>query len=274
MKVLKLIKAIVVVILAASVSAFAQQQEVKYYSKSGYKQVAPADAYYFEVEEWQTNHRYTRTRYTLSDSTKVSFYTYKKYRKGADMKDGPFYTWHENGKLASQGTFKKNSKDGEYKSWHKNGAVESIEKYNHGELYDTLRSYYPTGELRRKEAYKFGYMVSGAVYAKNGELMEYVPQYQFPEFPGGMDAMIQFIGQHLEYPEEALKKNIQGAVRVAFVVDEAGLLHDIEVVEPVYPAMDAEAIRVVSMMPTWEPGLQNGELVPVYYTLPIRFTIN
>ncbi len=84
----------------------------------------------------------------------------------------------------------------------------------------------------------------------------------------------QFLAQNLRYPEEAKKNGIQGRVAVKFVVTATGHLKGVSVAGTrQQPLLDEEAIRVVSSMPPWQPGTQNGKPVNVYYTLPVIFKL-
>ena len=97
---------------------------------------------------------------------------------------------------------------------------------------------------------------------------------QMPEFPGGQEALMQFLRQEVKYPKEASKDGIQGRVVVQFVVEKDGSISEVEVVKKVNEHLDAEAIRVVNAMPKWKPGKQKGENVRVKYTLPISFRLS
>ena len=97
---------------------------------------------------------------------------------------------------------------------------------------------------------------------------------QQPEFPGGAEALMKFLGENIIYPEEAHKNGIQGRVIVNFVVNKDGSLSDTKIVRGQDPSLDAEAIRVIATMPNWKPGMQRGEAVNVRYTLPIVFRLN
>lgn len=84
----------------------------------------------------------------------------------------------------------------------------------------------------------------------------------------------QFIMQNLRYPEEAMKKGIQGRVAVKFVVTSTGHIKGVSVAGRLQqPLLDEEAIRIVSSMPPWQPGTQNGKPVNIYYTLPVTFQL-
>ena len=94
-----------------------------------------------------------------------------------------------------------------------------------------------------------------------------------PSFPGGMGALMQYLKNSIDYPIEALKENIGGRVVVAFIVEKDGSLSDVRIAKSVHPLLDAEAIRVVSSMPKWNPGLENGNPVRVKYVLPVTFSL-
>lgn len=94
-----------------------------------------------------------------------------------------------------------------------------------------------------------------------------------PAFPGGMEAMIQFISSNIKYPADAKKQKVDGRVLVNFVVEKDGSITEVKVIKPAFPSLDAEAIRVVKAMPKWKPGYQNGKAVRVLFTLPISFNL-
>ena len=94
---------------------------------------------------------------------------------------------------------------------------------------------------------------------------------QMPEYPGGMQAMIEFLQTSMKYPEDAAKQKVEGRVMVQFVVETDGSVSDVHVAKQVFPSLDAEAIRVVQAMPKWTPGKNGGQVVRVKYNLPIVF---
>ena len=94
---------------------------------------------------------------------------------------------------------------------------------------------------------------------------------QMPEYPGGMQAMIEFLQTSMKYPEDAAKQKVEGRVMVQFVVETDGSVSDVHVAKQVFSSLDAEAIRVVQAMPKWTPGKNGGQVVRVKYNLPIVF---
>jgi TonB family protein len=96
---------------------------------------------------------------------------------------------------------------------------------------------------------------------------------QMPSFPGGDIELLKYIGSHTTYPENAKNKNVQGRVIIRFCVTSEGGVSRIGVVKGVDPELDAEAVRVVKSLPPFEPGRQGGIAVPVWYMVPITFTL-
>ena len=96
---------------------------------------------------------------------------------------------------------------------------------------------------------------------------------EMPEFPGGMAEAMKFLAKNIKYPVAAQQAKIEGRVIVQFVIERDGSVSDVKVMRGVNSELDAEAIRVVSMMPKWIPGKQRGKAVAVKYTMPIMFRL-
>lgn len=109
------------------------------------------------------------------------------------------------------------------------------------------------------------------VAEKNQKVFDVVEQ--MPEYPGGMSALLDFLMQNVKYPEDAEKQKIEGRVIATFIVETDGSVSNVKVVKPVFPSLDAEAIRVLSAMPKWVPGKQSGKVIRVKYTVPISFNL-
>ena len=101
----------------------------------------------------------------------------------------------------------------------------------------------------------------------------YYTAEQMPAFPGGAAALLQFLKRKVQYPKEALLRNVEGQVHLHFIVDEEGRLLDPYVVRGLGSGLDEEALRLVRIMPWWTPGRINGHPVRVAYTLPIAFRL-
>ena len=96
---------------------------------------------------------------------------------------------------------------------------------------------------------------------------------QMPSFPGGTSELYRWLSQTVKYPVAAEAAGIQGRVIVSFIVEKDGTLSNISVIKSVDIFLDNEALRVVNSMPKWEPGRQNGQIVRVKITMPIKFKL-
>lgn len=96
---------------------------------------------------------------------------------------------------------------------------------------------------------------------------------KMPEFPGGIAELMKYLRNNVRYPVEAHKAGIQGRVVVSFVISKDGTVKDAKIVRSVDKSIDAEALRVISTMPKWQPGYQDGKAVSVRYTVPVTFRL-
>ncbi|TGE08662.1 energy transducer TonB [Hymenobacter fodinae] len=92
-----------------------------------------------------------------------------------------------------------------------------------------------------------------------------------PAFPGGEEALRNFLRAKLQYPQEALNRGVGGKVYVSFLITEEGRIRDATIVKGLGSGLDEEALRLVRIMPWWSPGKNADRPVPVMYTLPIVF---
>ena len=96
---------------------------------------------------------------------------------------------------------------------------------------------------------------------------------QNPYFPGGDTALLNYIHQHLRYPEAAKNAGIEGRVLVQFVVETDGSLSNFHIFKSAHPLLDEEAIRVLKSMPNWIPGKLGHKTVRLRYTMPVTFKL-
>ncbi|MBP5560870.1 MAG: energy transducer TonB [Muribaculaceae bacterium] len=97
----------------------------------------------------------------------------------------------------------------------------------------------------------------------------------YSSFPGGMEGLVQFLSENLQYPEEAERQGIEGQVLLKFIVEKDGTVGDVTVLRSVSPELDAEAVRVCKAMPLFKTArnAETGEPIRVMYTLPINFKL-
>lgn len=133
----------------------------------------------------------------------------------------------------------------------------ALMKEKNVEKADTVAPVYVPAEVAAK--------LKGAVSGASEEM---------PEFPdGGTAGLMKYLAANIRYPESAKKAGKQGRVIVQFVVCKDGSITNVSTLRDIDPALDAEAIRVISAMPKWKPGRQKGKEVDVKYTVPVMFRL-
>lgn len=96
---------------------------------------------------------------------------------------------------------------------------------------------------------------------------------QMPEYPGGIVEFMKWLQRTLRYPPMAQQQGIQGSVMVSFIVNVDGTITEQKVVRGVNEELDAEALRVISNMPKWKPGLDKGKPCRTLFAIPIVFKL-
>lgn len=94
-----------------------------------------------------------------------------------------------------------------------------------------------------------------------------------PQYPGGREALHNYISSKIKYPTKCKKDRIEGKVIVRFLIEDNGSVKDVFIQKSVHPDLDKEAIRVVKSMPRWIPGKKNGSPVRAYYSVPVDFKL-
>ena len=128
-------------------------------------------------------------------------------------------------------------------------------------------------EVVNKEVVEVVEQVKEEVQEADPEATPFVVVEEMPMFPGGDVELLKYIAEHTQYPEVAKENNIQGRVIIRFCVTSKGGVSQVSVLKGVDPELDKEAIRVVNTLPTFKPGKQGGKPVPVWYMVPITFTL-
>jgi len=100
-----------------------------------------------------------------------------------------------------------------------------------------------------------------------------VPGGIMPQFPGGLDAMLNFLGRNIKYPALARRRGVTGQVFIRYYINKKGKVRRPYVIRSIGGGCDEEALRVIQLMPDWKPGTVFGKPVPVLFNQPVRFTI-
>ena len=129
-------------------------------------------------------------------------------------------------------------------------------------------------EIQNEEVVEFvEAVVREEVQEEEAEEIPFVVVEEMPMFPGGDADLLRYIAEHTVYPEIAKENNIQGRVIIRFCVTARGGVSQVSVLKGVDPELDKEAVRVVNDLPAFKPGKQGGKPVPVWYMVPITFTL-
>jgi protein TonB len=96
---------------------------------------------------------------------------------------------------------------------------------------------------------------------------------EMPSYRGGDAERQKFLADNIKYPPQAIETGIQGTVYVQFIVDSKGNITDVKMLRGIGGGCDDEAVRIVKMMPQWNPGKQNGKMVRVLFTMPVVFKL-
>ena len=145
-----------------------------------------------------------------------------------------------------------------------------IRKLKDGDITEFSNQANDSIDLKRKMAFAANFPEANQTF----EIKPYSLVEQMPDFPGGEEALMNFLKSNVIYPMDAKERGIQGTVYVSFVVKADGQLASIGIIKGIGGGCDEECIRVVRLMPKWKPGKQSGVNVPVYFNLPIKFMLN
>ena len=167
--------------------------------------------------------------------------------------------------------------EGKYGELGKDGAiVYHVKKKSYGEVTQALsQHWFNKGSNERLRT------IEKSLGSADEEVVEYESKYEGvfihyelqPEFPGGVKALMEYVEANIRYPQEVKERGIQGRVIVRFIVEEDGTLTGEQVIKPVDPQLDAEAIRIARSMPKWKPGEIRGKPTRMRFSFPVTFRL-
>lgn len=142
-----------------------------------------------------------------------------------------------------------------------------------GKRNGTWKGTHNKGTVTYSEEYVNGKFIKGTRTDKTGNTINYTAKLALPTFKGGESAFGSYLSQNIRYPSGAKNRNTQGRVILGFVVEKDGSINNVKIIKSVDPELDAEAVRVISQSPKWNPGLLHGVPVRLAYTIPINFSL-
>ncbi|MFK7808958.1 MAG: energy transducer TonB [Saprospiraceae bacterium] len=222
------------------------------------------------------------------------------------VKDGLSKRWYDNGNQWEEGNYKEGEKDGIWKvySYQSNtlkstGLFATSKKTGTWKYYDKEKRL--TSEVSFLEGVKegafveydsLGNTINSGVYKADTIYEQTTESNQFSEVETlpymsaakgitneedrkrkSNEIFLQGIYKNIRYPEDARKMGVEGTAITRFVIEKDGSINDIEVLSGLCQSIAKECKRVISELPKWEPGTQDGEPVRVYFNAPIRFRL-
>ena len=185
---------------------------------------------------------------------------------------GVTLSYDDQGHINHLTTYDKGHRQGKEVYYYENGKVQAEGNNQADKVQGEWVGYYPTGQLSGKAVYEAGEQVSGSFFKEDGTPNKKATLFlQESTYHGGKDALYKFLGKNLQYPDEAFKNKIMGTVIIEFKITVDGGVADIRLVKSVEKSLDKEALRVVGLMPDWEPAMLGGIPTNSYKKLPIVF---
>ncbi|OON68988.1 energy transducer TonB [Hymenobacter sp. CRA2] len=189
-----------------------------------------------------------------------------------DQPEGLFIGWYDDGKVQERGEYHRGQRVGRWLSVHHNGQRRSTGAYTADRPTGEWRYFFSSGQPAAVEYSQPGQPMALTLYNEDGSRFEGFPQRrQQPEFPGGEQALVEYLAHHTNYPKDARRKGITGKVYVSYTVGEDGRVGQVRVLRGLSPDADNEAKRVVASLPRFRPGREYNVPTSFTYTVPIYF---
>lgn len=189
-------------------------------------------------------------------------------------RNGNYEKWYENGNIKVKGNYSNDKKNGDWIYYFDNENIDHKGQYIMENKEGIWIWNFESGKISAEIEFKNSIVVEEKYWNEDGTVASAEEAMCKSTFPGGERALLKYIATNTKYPEIAIEKGISGRVLIKFVVDKNGEITNVEVVVPIHPALDKEALRVVKEMPRWIPGKQYNRLVKVEYKIPINFWLN
>jgi TonB family protein len=234
----------------ATLTAIAQELTVtKYWTKNG-DSTGKDNAFNYSI-------------ITYTDASKI-VYTTKYYSIDGHLKS----------EISYRDTGKNWIYEGNYLAYHDNGKPKITAVYIKGKLNGEVTTWHANGKIKRKDVYELDSLITGQCYTATGQDTAWFPFKISFSYGKGMQEISGFVGRNIKYPKSAKKNEIQGEVRIQFVIQKDGSLTNEKIRKSVNEEIDEEAMRVFRLIPArWHPALIDGEPTRGYGILPVRFKL-
>lgn len=188
------------------------------------------------------------------------------------VSQGEFVWYDDNGVANHRCNYVKGKLDGVDTLYYPDGLKKMAGKNKEGEKQGEWLGYYQNGKISGKAKHERGKQVSAVFFHEDGSPNKSISSFmKQSEYPGGVPQFLRFLNKTLRYPDTAVNYEIQGTVIVSFKVSKEGKASEFRVIQSVDQSLDAEALRVLKMMPDWDPAIIGGILSDSYYSQPVVF---
>ncbi|MET4107058.1 TonB family protein [Hymenobacter sp. UYP22] len=248
----------------------AQPAARTYYTSTGRRTLAPDSAATYTVVRRQGAGG-TITTYQ-PNGCRMHQEQYSQLRAG--QRHGFSTEWNAaTGRRVARYPYQHGKLQGIVQAWYPSGRPHWQLAYQNSQRHGALRAWYPSGRLMRLETYRNGQPTTSRCYTRAGRDTAWFAFERPAQFVGGDQALRTWLTRNLRYPASDLRNQVEGIVRVRFVLDKQGRVQKPEVIKGISSSTDTEVLRLLKIMPAWQPAVVAGRAVAVPYELPVEFRI-
>ncbi|WP_170170388.1 energy transducer TonB [Hymenobacter perfusus] len=257
-------------VLLAVTQVVAQPSARTYYTGTGRRTAFPDSAATYTVVRRQGAGG-TITTYQ-PNGQRLHQEQYSQLRAG--QRHGLSIEWHAaTGRRVASYPYSHGRLHGVVQAWYPTGRPHWQLTYRQGQRHGALRAWYPSGRLLRTETYRAGLRRTGRCYTRTGRDTTWFAFERPARFVGGEKALRQWLARNLRYPAMDLRNQVEGNMWARFVLDKRGQVQNPEILKGLTNSTDTEVLRLLKIMPVWEPAVVAGRAVAVPYELPVEFHI-
>lgn len=262
-------KTLITLILFCSYILPALAQDTTYYD-ANWKVSVAANASYFRLKLKKTTGWQVKDCYISGKPQMEGAYS----DDSCTINQGLFSYYDEKGHLYHLCHYEQGQLEGDEILYYDNNQIRTEGKYKDGHRDGDWVGYYPSGKLSARSSFKDGDQISGDFFNEDGTRNESVNEFsKANSYPGGSRALQRFLIRNLNYPGTAVNRSIEGTVLIGFNISKAGKIENIKLLKSVETSLDKEALRVVGLIPEWEPLIIGGILCDSYQRQPIIFSL-
>ncbi len=219
--------------------------------------------------------RYTDVDCKIKEGTFIYYSKGSRYMAGnysRNMRTGAWLTWFPSGQMKDSLPFANDLAEGYSVKYFESGVLESTGEYKQGMINGEWNWFHENGKIATREKYSGGKLASLECFDTLGNPTGFnCAIARPPAIKGRYGGIEKYIKDSLQFPEIALKKDLEGYVTLQFVVNKNGQIEEPEILFSSDPSFSAEAVRVLRSVPAWYPAISHNRVIDHIYTLNIPF---